>query len=140
MTSTELKNRKSHIDKMFSNIDGPLLARQRETLLMLIEDAEKIKKSLCNKAIRPHKLTVRVTLSPEQIEHLRGLQNLLDDVADITTDIYNIDCIIKVNPCADCGHEQDDHGNDGNDPEEGGCSGGREGERSCDCEDFKEET
>ena len=81
---------KGPIDEMFEGIDGPLLARQRETLAIIIDAAEKAKET---RALLG-KDTFRITLTPQSLEDLLGLQSMLDSVADIAHDTYGKRCLI----------------------------------------------
>lgn len=70
------------IYKLFSNIDGPLFKQQRLDLLNAINIIANDIASTSQK----YELGI--------VESLEGLQNLLDAVADIAHDYYNIDCLM----------------------------------------------
>lgn len=65
------------LEAFFMNVNGPLLKKQRAALLGLIDD-----------------LPLDPMRSPDELEALEGLQNLLDALADICHDDFGIDCLL----------------------------------------------
>jgi len=66
------------IGKTFRGIDGELFAAQRVKLIETIDFLEKDYPAS----------------KEDEIEALQGLQNLLDSIADIASDIYGIPCLL----------------------------------------------
>lgn len=65
------------LETFFMSIDGPELKKQRTVLSALIAE-----------------LPLREPRSPDELEALEGLQNLLDALADICHDDFGIDCLL----------------------------------------------
>jgi hypothetical protein len=63
------------ITELIKKIDGPLFKEQRQVILELIDDD---------------------SLLTSDIRALQGLQNLLDEIADIAHDQYGIDCLLDL--------------------------------------------
>jgi hypothetical protein len=60
----------------FTQIDGPEFRKQRELVFRLAEPGAHV-------------------LSAEDAELLRGLSNLLDEIADEAHDRYRVDCLLE---------------------------------------------
>jgi hypothetical protein len=63
------------ITELIKKIDGPLFKEQRQVIAELIDDAYQ---------------------EESDIRALEGLQNLLDEIADIAHDQYGIDCLLDM--------------------------------------------